>query len=602
MFERVKNFFRKGGAKLGMIQSLQKITDHPKIAMPQAEYDRIIQNKQLYTATFPDVAYLNTEGQTSFREYHAINTAKIVSRKLAKLVYNDGCTMTVDNKEANDFLQDVLETSKFKKNFGEELEGGYAISGLALRPYFDSKTEKIKIAYCSADCFYPLESNSNDVSEAAIATKTYETENDKTVYYTLLEFHEWINGQYTITNELYRSDSINVIGIKVPLSSIRKYADLKEQTVVKNVTRPFFVYLKLAGKNNVSYGSPLGLGVIDNSKRQLMDINDKYDEFMWEIEEAKTRIVASDHFFKTKYDDNGRPIQRFNRESSVFHKLSADDPFIDEFTPSLRSKEFIESINFILRIVEMNTGFSAGTFSFDGQSVKTATEVVSENTETYQTRTDNVLIVGEALKELIVTIFEMASIYKLYEGSIEFKASVDFDDGVFSSKSEKLEYNTKAVTMGIMSKETAMIKQFGYTKKEAQDELKRIDAEMLNQDPYLQQTKAETSLLNEDETIPATKPTESKEQDSGEENAGEVSEKVDMEGGQTNEEGQTIQQVSLNGAQVQALLTIVLNVAGGKLPYNNGIEMIVAAFPYDRATAKALLGDAGKGFTIEEDE
>ncbi|WP_227644898.1 hypothetical protein [Enterococcus faecium] len=107
-------------------------------------------------------------------------------------------------------------------------------------------------------------------------------------------------------------------------------------------------------------------------------------------------------------------MKRFDSKTSVFQRLKSDEPFIDEFAPSLRSTEFIASINFILRIIELQTGFSSGTFSFDGQSVKTATEIISENSETFSTRSDNVLIVEEALKELITTIFELAEAYKLF--------------------------------------------------------------------------------------------------------------------------------------------------------------------------------------------
>lgn len=47
MLENIKNLFRKGGAKLGMVESLENITDHPKINIPQNELDRIFQNKKV---------------------------------------------------------------------------------------------------------------------------------------------------------------------------------------------------------------------------------------------------------------------------------------------------------------------------------------------------------------------------------------------------------------------------------------------------------------------------------------------------------------------------------------------------------------------------
>ncbi|MGF7002412.1 A118 family predicted phage portal protein [Lachnospiraceae bacterium PFB1-21] len=466
MFEKLKAMLRIGGSKVGLVDTLDKIIDHPKISMPESEYNRILDNKNIYMQQYKKVKYLDSNGESQEREYKSINVAKVISRRLAKLVFNEGCAIAADNKDADKYLQNVFKSSKFRKNFGEELEAGYALGGVALRPYYDAGTRTIKIAFCPADCFFPLSSNSNDVNEAAIATVTQEVEDKKTIYYTLLEFHEWIDGVYTISNELYRSEKDGKVGVKVPLGSLDKYKDLVEVAPMVNFTRPLFVYIKLAGKNNACLNSPLGAGVIDNAKRQLEDINEKYDQFMWEIEKSATKILASDHFFRVRYDEDGQPIKRFESKTDVFQKLKADDPFIDSFAPSLRANEFIESINFILRIVEMQTGFSAGTFSFDGQSVKTATEVISEDSETFSTRSDNVQIVEEAIKELVTTIFEFSKANKLFKGEVG-DVSVDFDDGVFTSKEAQLDYNLKAVGGQVMPIVEAIKRQFNLTDNEA---------------------------------------------------------------------------------------------------------------------------------------
>lgn len=499
MFERLKTLFRIGGAKVGVVQTLNDITDHPKISVNSKEFERIRDNKRIYKNAFPNVEYINSDGLSKSRPFHSLNVSKVVARKLSKLVFNDGCDISVDNEDADKFLQEVFNDNKFRKNFGEELEAGYAIGGLALRPYVDTNTGKIRISYCRADTFYPLESNTNDISEAAIATVTQQTEGQKTVYYTLLEFHEWEDGTYWIRNELYRSDEQNQVGVKISLKSLDKYKDLQEEVAMPGFSRPLFVYIKLAGKNNFDLNSPLSLGVIDNAKRQLIDINEKYDEFMWEIEEAKRKILASDHFFKVRYGEDGNPIKRFDSKTSVYERLKSDDPFIDEFSPSLRSTEFIASINFILRIIELQTGFSSGTFSFDGQSVKTATEIISENSETFSTRSDNVLIVEEALKELITTIFELADAYGLYSGTTEVGVNIDFDDGVFQSQDEKADYYSKLVTAGLTSKLNAIQKLTGVTEKEAIKLVYDIRAENLEMDYSRQEELSASKQLGDEE-------------------------------------------------------------------------------------------------------
>lgn len=482
MFEGIKNLFRKGGAKIGMVETLDNITDHPKIGIDLKEYNRILGNKAMYENEFPDVEYIASNGTKEYRPYHSLNTPKIISRKLSKLVFNDGCSISLDNDDDNEYLQKTFSKSKFIKNFGEELEAGYAIGGLALRPYVDTNSGEVKIAFCRADTFFPLQSSSNDISEACIANKSTESVGKKTYYYTLLEFHEWEGENYVIRNELYKSENSNKVGMRIPLKDYTKYEELEEEIILKDFSRPLFVYIKLAGKNNKDLNSPLSLGVLDNAKRQFKDINDKYDQFMWEIEESSRKILASDHFFKVRYDDKGNPVKLFDSKTNVYQKLKSDEPFISEFVPSLRSSEFIESINFILRVIEIQTGFSSGTFSFDGQSMKTATEIISENSETFSTRSDNVLLVEEALKELIITIFELATAYKLHSRSGELGINVDFDDGVFQGQDQKADYYSKLVVGGLTSKKRAIEQLFNVTEKEAIKIVKEIQAESLGSD------------------------------------------------------------------------------------------------------------------------
>lgn len=499
MFERFFNFFRRGGAKLGMVEKLNHITDHNKIGVKQSEYSRIAENERIYGNKFKDVEYINSHGRLTQRPFKSINVSKIVARKMAKLVFNEGVSIGIENAADNKFIQDIFDDSRFIKNFGEQLEAGYAIGGLVLRPYVDTSTGKIKISFIQADNFYPLETNTNEITEGAIAHKTVVTEGKKTYYYTLLEFHEWNGHDYQITNELYQSESDDITGIKVPLATLDKYADLEEVVELQNFTRPVFVYIKLAGRNNIDLDSPLSLGIIDNSKKQLIDINEKYDQFMWEVSEAGRKIVASDEFFKVRYDNNGRKLESFDQRTSVFHRMRNDEPSIDEFSPALRQDQFIETINFILRIIELQTGLSSGTFSFDGQSVKTATEVVSENSETYATRSDNILIVEQALKELIITIFDLAAAYDLHKLPQKLDINIDFDDGVFQSQESKLDYYGKATTYQLMPKTISMQKMYGISENEAIRWLKMINAEMVGADPLEQEQQTSDNLIGKEE-------------------------------------------------------------------------------------------------------
>lgn len=61
MFDWFKNMIRKGGAKVGMVESLNNITDHPKIAVNSEEYLRIQDNKRIYKNIFEQVTYASDD-------------------------------------------------------------------------------------------------------------------------------------------------------------------------------------------------------------------------------------------------------------------------------------------------------------------------------------------------------------------------------------------------------------------------------------------------------------------------------------------------------------------------------------------------------------
>ena len=208
----LKNWFRKGGASLGMIKSLTLVTDDRRIAMDPGEYTRINVAKKYYSDDFRPIEFINSYGDKRMRKYESVNVTKLAARRLASIIFNERCKVEIgDDEKANELLESVFLDNEFYLTFEEYLEKWIALGSGAIRPYVQN--DKIKLAWITADQFYPLHVNTNEVKEAAIASKTTVVENDKNVYYTLLEFHEWQDGNYVITNELYRSDSADSVGV-----------------------------------------------------------------------------------------------------------------------------------------------------------------------------------------------------------------------------------------------------------------------------------------------------------------------------------------------------------------------------------------------------
>lgn len=397
----------------------------------------------------------------------------------------------------NSILDDMLTNDRFNKNFERYLESCLALGGLAMRPYIDG--DKVRVAFIQAPVFFPLESNTQDVSSAAILTKTIKSEGRKNVYYTLVEFHEWVtaDGQetgstndkkyYRITNELYRSDVNDVLGQRVNLSELDKYKNLEPVTVFENLSRPLFTYLKTPGMNNKDINSPLGLSIFDNAKTTIDFINRSYDEFMWEVRMGQRRVIVPEHLTQRQYQRPDGTIDfrpRFDVEQNVYMQIggsSMDAGGITDLTSPIRANDYILAISEGLKLFEMQIGVSSGMFTFDGQGMKTATEIVSENSDTYQMRSSIVALVEQSIKELCVSMCELGKAVGVYSGEIPEldDISVNLDDGVFTDRHAELDYWAKMVAAGFSTKKRAIGKTLNISGVEAEKELNAINSELL---------------------------------------------------------------------------------------------------------------------------
>ncbi|OFI48894.1 phage capsid protein [Floricoccus tropicus] len=439
--------------------SLNSIFDHPKVNVDSRDYERIRESLKYYEGNYPKVIYKNSNGREISRVYSTINMMKKVANQYSTVVFNEQCEISVDGP-ASDFIKKVIEHNDLKKNFSKYLEPMFALGGLACRPYYDSTSEQIEFSWALANAFYPLRSNTNNISECVIPFKTTTSNGSETIYYTLLEFHEWkrdSNGKsiYIISNELYKSKDSSIIGSRTPLNEL--YDDLQETVAFNGLSRPLFTYLKPSGFNNINPYSPLGIGVCDNCKDTLDRINKSYDEFDQEIRTGKRRIAVSEMLLNSA-DENGQVKLFFDNDEDLFQLIpgsNMDDYTIKDLTSDIRTESYISSINHHLKTLEMETSLSSGTFTFDMngvRSTKTATEVVSENSQTYQTRSMQITEVEKFLKELIISVCELGKALDIYDGDIPENEDIgiDFQDGAFQDKPAQLEYYLRLFSSGLI--------------------------------------------------------------------------------------------------------------------------------------------------------
>lgn len=513
----VKGFMQRTGADMGVSREFKDIFELGGVpAFNQYYYFGIFIWKWIYKGFYkawhvvPAFTPLNPNGK---RELYRLDTAKAVCSELAGLVWAEQCDVhisrdgvvmkdgEVDPLDA--FVQGVLTRNGFVGKMQEFVEQGLALGGGAIKPYVDGEmrdggivagTESIRLSYCMADQFVPISWDNAEIREGVFISRQAKGG----YYYTRLEWHRWNGQTYVIDNELYRAErgekgspaeSQDILGMRYPLSEL--YPNMQEHVELQGIRHPLFAYFKTATANNLDDNSPLGMSLYGNSLSVLHAIDIVFDSFVNEFVLGRKRMVVPSRYLDVVVDrETGNLIRMFDPHCSVFEALNIDpdDEIPKDDTQTLRITDHKEGLNLLFSVLCLQTGFSAGTFTFDQQNggVKTATEVISENSKTYKTIKGNQAQLKTAIERMVDSIIELAVLYdmrapdgatvaSLVSGG--YHVNVFFDDSILQDRQTNINEGIMLVSSQLMSRMSFMVRVLGMTQEEARSEIAAMKAE-----------------------------------------------------------------------------------------------------------------------------
>lgn len=496
MFRKILDWLKGGLIKIGLIKSLKDISDHKDIEINKEMFDKIEEWKALYKghAKFHDITYHTIEGQKK-RKMDTLGVPKVASSEMASLIYNEKCEISIDNEVVSKLIEDVFKNNKFNKKFQDFLEYSFAHGGMVIKPYVED--DKIMLSFVTADCFIPISWNNDTIYEAVFPNEFHKGK--KKV--THLEWHLWENVEYIIKNEVYESDNDSELGTKTRLE--KYFPNLEEITTIENIERPIFSYFKPNTANNIDTKSPLGISLYANATDTIKAIDTAFDSLHREFRLGKKRIIVPESMVKTVFDSEGRRHRYFDSSDETYESFNTgnmDDAQIHDINVELRVEEHVGAINALLNLFAMQTGFSSGTFTFDGQSMKTATEVISEQSKTFKTKQSHEVIIEAALQELVRSIVAIAEHYQEgFKAPEEYEVTVAFDDSIAQDSEAEANRQIKLVQAELQSRKRAIIELFDVTEKEAEEIIAEIQSEQRQSSPGLQQLQAEGVMFGDRE-------------------------------------------------------------------------------------------------------
>lgn len=478
MFKKIKEFFERGLYRLGILKGIESIAELKDVDLNDEMYALIDMYKDLYRgyhAPWHHVRYKTIDGWKE-RDLDTMNMAKAVAAEMASLVFNEKCEISIgdDKNETSEFVGGVLRHNRFYKKFQDYIEYCFSSGGMVVKPYVAD--DKVKLSFVTADCFYALAWDNETITEGLFVN---ELQKDGKKY-TLLEFHTWIKGVYTVTNKLYESETGDNLGREVSLGVI--YPDLEPVVGMPKIKKPLFVYFKPNTANNIDTLSPLGIPLYANALPTMKAIDTAFDSFHREFRLGKKRIIVPAHMVKVTHDENGQPQRYFDPNDETYDAFDGDMDAKDihDISVELRVDEHVAAINALLNLFSMQTGFSSGSFTFDGQSMKTATEVISEQSKTFKSKQSHEVIIEAGLQELIEAILAIASddLYGLFTGEADLDIQIAFDDSIAEDKAAEINKQVQLVGAELQSKKRAIRKIFGVTEEEAEEIMTEIVEEI----------------------------------------------------------------------------------------------------------------------------
>lgn len=405
-------------------------------------------------------AFCGSPDWTSSKHPRTINLASTSSLYIARLV-NAELSLKIEGSARADFLQQQFD-KYILPQITSRTEEGIAGGCIALKPYLHDGG--VAVDFVRADRFYPLTIEpTGDIREAVFIDQRSGGE----YIYTRLERHYFIDGLYHIENVAYKSKSTDNLGTQIELIEFEPWANIQPIVAIQGVNKPLFSVLRMPFANTVD-GSKLPVSMYANAMDTLRDIDYMYSDYCFEFNSGRRKMIIAEEALKVR--DDGSCIIPVDSDASDYYKALdfGNDPnkMFEDYTPEIRQQAYQDGMNQLLRIYEAQTGVSSGTYSLDVQTgAVTATQVISEDRNTYYTVSDIQRQSKAALEQLIEAMDVMATLYQLAPSG-SYELTVSFGDSVFEDTATEFSRRMQLVSIG-MKPELLLAWYFEVSEEEA---------------------------------------------------------------------------------------------------------------------------------------
>lgn len=417
---------------------------------------------------------------------YALGMAKKVCEDMADLLLNEKVTITIADPATDEFVKQVLKDNTWEELGNEYQEWKAALGTVAYVVHVRDATVdeagnmtggSVGINYVEAAHIYPTSWQNKVVTECIFTfPKIYKRK--KYVHFQYHRIEDVPGGnrkQYVVENTVVESTA----GAGTELTSdqwnkIPAFCGLAER-IETGSDQPVFIIDRLNMVNNADEDTtnPMGVALFANGIDLVRKLDLEYDSYANEFSLGRKRIFVAPEFLT---DQNGNAV--FDPEDTVFYELPED------YFKSSNSKEAMREVNMELRIEEhsrainddlnwlsLKCGFGTDRYKFENGGVKTATEVISENSDMFRSLQKHELVLERVLLQLLRTIIRTGIRIGVSGLNENTEITIAFDDSIIEDKTTERQNDRQDVAMGAMSLAEYRAKWYGETPEQAQANL-----------------------------------------------------------------------------------------------------------------------------------
>ena len=337
----------------------------------------------------------------------------------------------------NEQLDKTLKKAAVDLN--KKMQNGLALGSLVLRPLGPDKFE-----YITADKMIPIsfddDGKPNDI--AFLSVKRVAENN----YYFRLERHYFTNGNLTIENNCYHSQSRSDIGQRCELENVPEWANIQPGPIIyPGMTQMDFGYYQNPVENKIDE-SGCGVSIYESAIGLIRKADRQAARLDWEYESGERAIHVDERALKHSKGKTYLP----KLSNRLYRGLNLDDgkdkELFKEYSPQMRDEAYKRGLEECKREIEFNVGLAYGDLS-DVQNVeKTATEVLASKTRKY----NRVTAIQNNLEKCLQDFVEALAFYNgCYMSGVEFACK--FKDSILTDEESERQQDRQDVSMGAMS-------------------------------------------------------------------------------------------------------------------------------------------------------